>query len=72
MAGWERFAVYIYNVVGDGSRLKFWHDIWCGTQPLRKLFPKIYSIALDKDASVRSYLEIVNAGGMRSWNICFL
>jgi hypothetical protein len=32
--GWLDFVKYTSFVVGDGSRIKFWHDSWCGDHPL--------------------------------------
>ena len=40
-------------VVGDGKRLRFWKDTWCGTEPLSETFHNIYTLATTKDA----YLE---------------
>jgi hypothetical protein len=27
--------------VGDGSRVLFWHGVWCGELPLKLLFPEL-------------------------------
>ena len=34
-----------YFVIGDGSRVKFWDDLWCGERPLRVMFPSLYALA---------------------------
>ena len=39
-AGWDCFSSFISYSVGDGSRIKFWHGIWCGGQPLKDQFPE--------------------------------
>ena len=36
----------------SGSSIKFWHDLWGGGLSLKENFPKLYSIATNKDASV--------------------
>ncbi len=36
-AGSDRFAGYVQYVVGNGKRVRFWHDTWCGNQPLKAL-----------------------------------
>ena len=36
--------------VGNGRRVKFWKDKWCGDKPLCESFPSLYSIFLSKDA----------------------
>jgi hypothetical protein len=42
--------------VGVGSKISFWHDMWCGEQPLMEAFPELFSIACFRDASVDDYL----------------
>ena len=37
-------------VVGDGKRVCFWKEIWCGMRPLSETFHNIYSVAATKDA----------------------
>lgn len=37
--GWESFAKHLSFVVGDGSRILFWHDKWTGDVPLKILYP---------------------------------
>ena len=32
--GWPSFSSYILYDIGDGSRVKFWHDRWCGETSL--------------------------------------
>ena len=41
------------------------------TRGLKDLYPDLYSIAMDKDAFVHSYLEISNARGPRSCKISY-
>ena len=38
--------------VGNGRRVKFGKDKWCGDEPLCESFPSLYSISLSKDAWV--------------------
>ncbi|RVW86697.1 hypothetical protein CK203_039843 [Vitis vinifera] len=40
----------ISYVVGNGRRIRFWRDIWCGDTPLRTSFPSLFAIATSKDA----------------------
>jgi hypothetical protein len=46
-------------VVGDGSRVSFWHDWWCGDTALKIAFPILFSIACVKDASVADNVEVL-------------
>jgi hypothetical protein len=36
--------------VGNGSRVLFWQDVWCGELPLKTLFPALFNIACAKEA----------------------
>ena len=38
--------------MGDGTRVKFWHDVWCGDYPLKEGFPEFYCISQSKGASL--------------------
>ena len=38
--------------MGDGNRVKFWQDVWCGDCPLNEVFPELYSIRRSKESSV--------------------
>jgi hypothetical protein len=46
------FANHVRYKVGDGSKVLFWHDVWCGKQPLKALFSELFTIACGKDAWV--------------------
>jgi hypothetical protein len=72
MSVWDRFASYINYVVGDGDRVRFWHDSRCDDYALKELYPDLYSIAIDKDASVYYSLEQMVGGGPSSWNVKFV
>jgi hypothetical protein len=43
--------------VGDGSKISFWHDLWCGDTALKVAFPTLFGIARVKDATVADNLE---------------
>lgn len=36
------------NAVGNGQTTFFWLDRWCGDQPLKQTFPRIYQLATGK------------------------
>ena len=38
--------------VGDGRRVKFWKDIWCGNIPLCEAFPSLFAFVVSQDAWV--------------------
>ena len=40
-------------VVGNGQKVKFWKDRWCGDSPLCVSFPTLVALAIFKDAWVK-------------------
>jgi hypothetical protein len=46
---WADFANHVRYEVGDGSKVLFWHDVWCGEQLLKNLFLELFTIACAKD-----------------------
>ena len=38
--------------IGDGSKVRFWEDWWCGEAPLCSSFPSLYSMTSSKWARV--------------------
>lgn len=50
--GWSIFMVIVEIVLGNESRISFWHDPWCGWEALRHRFPQIYNIASYKNVVV--------------------
>lgn len=57
-------------MVGDGSRIRFWHDIWHGDRALKDTFLIVYRIACRQEASVAEVMEI--SGGSLQWNVNFI
>uniref|UniRef100_A0A2N9HYE7 Reverse transcriptase zinc-binding domain-containing protein n=1 Tax=Fagus sylvatica TaxID=28930 RepID=A0A2N9HYE7_FAGSY len=69
-AGWNTFSNYISYMVGDGSRIKFWHAPWCGDQPLKMSFPELYSLARNPEATVANTMQI--QGSSIHWDVVFI
>jgi hypothetical protein len=48
-------------VIGDGSIVVFWEDIWCGAlgnlSPLYVTFPHLFSFCMDTTVSVKRCLD---------------
>ena len=38
--------------MGNGRRLRFWKDVWCGKEALCDSFPSLYALAANKEALV--------------------
>jgi hypothetical protein len=46
--GWKTFSKFVKYVVGEKSKVSFWHDVWCGNQQLKISYPDLFSIARSK------------------------
>ena len=55
--------------VGDGSRTRFLHDIWCGDRPLKVSLPDLLCLAWNRDATVVDLGSISN--DTTHWDINF-
>jgi hypothetical protein len=60
------FSSFVIYNVGDESKIRFWHDLWCGDQPLKTSFPNLFSIACCKDVWVVDHMQ-----NSLQWNIFF-
>ncbi|KAG2687140.1 hypothetical protein I3760_09G038400 [Carya illinoinensis] len=67
--GWAVFNQHVKLRVGTGSRIKFWRDVWCASRALKDLYPTLFQLARDKEASMAEVMEI--EGGQFLWNINF-
>ena len=38
--------------LGNGRRVCFWKDLWCGEQPLSITFPSLFSSVVNKEVMV--------------------
>ncbi|KAJ9701497.1 hypothetical protein PVL29_006726 [Vitis rotundifolia] len=55
--------------VGDGRRVKFWKDIWCGNIPLCEAFPSLFAFAVSQEAWVADCWDPMGVVG--GWSPCF-
>ena len=55
--------------MGDGTRVKFWVDVWRMDRPLKEVFPDLYNISRTRDASVSEVLCYAN--GRIFWDLQF-
>ena len=55
--------------VGNGQRVRFWMDKWCGDEPLCESFPSLFTISSSKEAWVA---DVWNPDGDRGgWTPSF-
>jgi hypothetical protein len=67
--GWRNFKRHFRFDPGDGSKISFWEDVWCGETSLKDSFPGLFSIASLKEASIADNVERSN--DVVQWNIVF-
>ena len=59
MSDVDHFRSPVHYRVKNGSKVSFWHEVWCGDQPLKFQFPDLFRMARLKEATMH---EVV------SWN----
>ena len=57
--------------VGNGRRVRFWRDRWCGDSPLCESFPSLFALSLEKEAWVAEVWDLLAEWGRGGWNPCF-
>ena len=55
------FGQVVYNV-GDCHRISFWHDPWCGSNPLKDLFPDQFTRSRSKRLGFLTSLYLPQKG----------
>ena len=66
---WTVVSSRLYFVLGNGQRVKFWKDRWCGDELLCVSFPSLFALAVFKDAWVKDVWCSNEGGG--SWSLLF-
>ena len=68
--GWRIFSSHTRFDLGDGMRIKFWDNVWCGEICLKIAFPLLYNIGSVKEAFVATNMYL--SSGTIHWNINFI
>ena len=55
------------RVIGDGSTVSFWNDLWIGDSKLSSLFPRIFSLETSKECMVNDRCNNNNGSKSRTW-----
>jgi hypothetical protein len=58
--GWQNFRRYVKYDPGEGSKIRFWDDVWCGDRALKEAFTGLFIIARFKEASIADNAEHYN------------
>ena len=64
------FKASFFLKVGNGERIRFLHDHWCGDEPLKNTFSDLFSIARDKDVAIANIMSFVS--GDLHWDLSFI
>uniref|UniRef100_A0A2N9ED53 Reverse transcriptase domain-containing protein n=1 Tax=Fagus sylvatica TaxID=28930 RepID=A0A2N9ED53_FAGSY len=59
-----------FHLVGNGERIRFLHDHWCGDEPLKNTFSDLFSIARDKDVAIANIMSFES--GDFHWDLSFI
>ncbi|RVX23977.1 Syntaxin-51 [Vitis vinifera] len=59
---WGLFDGRVAFHLGNGQRVKFWKDKWCGDGPLCESFPSLFSMSMSKNAWVSEVWNPVGDG----------
>jgi len=62
---WPHFRSNICITVGDGLKTEFWNEIWLGEDNLRNLFPHLYTLSLQSNATV------AQVWSQQGWDLIF-
>ena len=67
---WPSFFQNSVFALGDGRRINFWKDVWCGEETLCVRYPVLFNLALNKEAMVANMWD--SRGGAGCWSPTFL
>jgi hypothetical protein len=65
----NKFSRLLQFEVGDGTRIRFWDDMWCNDGPLKSAYLELYHIARAKDAFVADNFQC--RGDSIHWEVTF-
>ncbi|CAL5401494.1 unnamed protein product [Camellia sinensis] len=55
--------------VGDGRRIKFWHDKWCGATSLKNKFLTLFTLSSAKSGSLHFFYAMKSSSN--GWNLLY-
>ncbi|CAL5369282.1 unnamed protein product [Camellia sinensis] len=63
------FASKLQIVVGNGSRILFWHDRWCMNLKLKEEFPRLFRLSMEKEEKLSYFMQRRDRDG--PWSLQF-
>ena len=69
--GWGSFSKHLSFVVGEGTRIRFWHDRWIRDNTLKDPYPELFVCSAAKDACIFEVLWLSEEGTIRVWDLRF-
>lgn len=58
------FTSKVQISVGNGNRVRFWHDKWYGDGCFKEKFPRLFRLSTDRGSSLRSFVEKKGSTGV--------
>jgi hypothetical protein len=55
--GWQIFRSHFRFDLDEGSKIRFWDDVWCGDRALKVAFLGLFNIASFKEVSIAGNVE---------------
>ena len=71
LSGWDDYFQHVQFAVGQGNRVCFWEDKWCGDLALKDRFPLLFTCSSNHGATIDTVLLRSAAGGVGEWNVTF-
>ncbi|XP_028058886.1 uncharacterized protein LOC114262720 [Camellia sinensis] len=63
------YASNLQLKVGNGCRIRFWSDSWCGNVCLKEEFPRLFSLSSQKEGLLKDFVEV--SGTTKNWLFTF-
>ncbi|KAI3815120.1 hypothetical protein L1987_14776 [Smallanthus sonchifolius] len=58
----------IRGIVGEGSSIYFWRDVWLGSSPLAELYPSLFALEKRKDCWVANRVRVLEGELVVTWD----
>ena len=65
---WEILCDNTKFLIGNGNKVSFWKDLWCGEKVFCSIFLTLFNLAVYKEALVSDVWD--NSEGGRGWSRC--